>query len=330
MPGALSVLPRELRDRIYSLALDFNIDRTLESSFCSEPIRHDHRLGILMVSKRIHGEAKIAFFQTNEFVFLVDHACLKSRENRSVMGEPGFTLQIGHNDIYHSKEGRNASIEKIPYDMIPHMQNVHVTVGGFKGLRESDIVGFEHQSVYGPERPTYVPLMMLVHEVCALLRSCHQLHMLRISIRSIEDTPGSIEIVMDPIRKLRRIKRTRMVVWSMQEDRWVDWNLRGSYGRYVDRILALPESVEAPTYVGDEKEPNISEDSIFDIIGATWMGGTTFVYPDDSDDEFDDDDDGDYEDFFDDYDDYYDDYLDGGGMSDETPSNDSEVDWDLD
>lgn len=245
------------------------------------------------------------------------------------MGLPGFTLMVGHNDV-HRSQGMGACFSKIPYDMIPHMHNVHLTVGGFKGLSESDIVGPRHQSVYGPERATYVPLMTVIQKVCGLLKSCYQLHMLRISIRSIEEIPGSIKVVMDPIRKLRRIKRSKTIVWSMQEDHWVVWNLKESYGRYINRILALPEGVEAPKYVGDEKEPNMSEDSIFDIIGATWMGGTIFAYPEDIDSDDDDDDDDTMDDFFDDYDDYYDD-MDGGfgDILDEYPSTDSELEWDL-
>lgn len=196
----------------------------------------------------------------------------------------------------------NAFYKNIPFDMVPHMQHIHLAIGGFAGLSEQDIVGPMYQSISGPERPTYVTLLKIVEDVCALLKSCHQIHMMRISIRSIEEQPGSIEKVMDPIRKLRRIKHSQTVVWSMQDDRWVDWNLRSSYGRYLDKILALPEGVKAPKYVGDEKDPDQTEDNIFDIIGARWMGGTTFAYPEDSD-EYDEDDEGD---FFDGYD-YYDD-----------------------
>lgn len=62
--------------------------------------------------------------------------------------------------------------------------------------------------------------------------------------------------------------------------------MKGSYGRYLNKIMRMPEGGEAPKYIGDEKEPNQSEDAIFDMIGGRWMGGRTFAYP--GSDDFDD------------------------------------------
>jgi hypothetical protein len=113
------------------------------------------------------------------------------------------------------------------------------------------------------------------------------------------------------------------VVFSMVEDSFVYWNLKGSYGRYMNRIMALPERADTPKYIGDEKEPNQSEDSIFDMVGARWMGGHAFAYPED-------DEEGDDEDWLDEHDefeDFFDDMF-GGGIDDEDELDEDEYDDD--
>jgi len=174
------------------------------------------------------------------------------------------------------------SFFEIPPDMTRYLQNVVLNIGTLVGLTESDIVPSKKQTRCGPERPTFAPLVSVVEEVCEMLQRCYSVHRLRLSVRSIEKTPGSIEKVMNPIRQLREIKRTNPTIYSMKDDNWVDWNLKGSYGRYLNRILGMPSGCEAPKYVGDEKDPNQSEDNIFDKIGGRWVGGRTFAYHDDS------------------------------------------------
>lgn len=55
-----------------------------------------------------------------------------------------------------------------------------------------------------------------------MLKEFHQIHGLRVLVRSIEKTPGSILRVTDPIRRLKGIKKTNPAVFSTQEDKWVD------------------------------------------------------------------------------------------------------------
>lgn len=169
--------------------------------------------------------------------------------------------------------------------MARYLQHVVLNIGTLVGLTESDIVPSKKQTRCGPERPMFAPLVSVVEEVCGMLQRCYSIHRLRLSVRSIEKTPGSIEKVMDPIKQLREIKSAIPTIYSMQDGNWVDWTLKGSYGRYLNRILSMPLGCEAPKYVDDEKEPNQSEDNIFDKVGGRWMGGRTFAYPEDSESE---------------------------------------------
>lgn len=203
------------------------------------------------------------------------------------MGRPGYRIDFGLEKAYGEKLEECFFKDPPKMECLRHMQLIHLRIGTHWGIREYDIVPANSQTVSGPERPTYKGLVKVVEEVCEKLKECHQIHILRVSVRSIEKTPGKIEKVMDPIRKLRGIKQTNTVVFAMQEDRWVDWNLKGSYGRYLNRIMAMPEGTKAPKYVGDEKEPNQSEKNIFDMVGGKWLGGRSFGMPklDDTDDD---------------------------------------------
>jgi hypothetical protein len=227
----------------------------------------------------VHAEAIICLYQVNEFGFWIEKDDPRNHENRSIMGRWGYKIYFGHSQIY--QERLDESFFDIPRDMVQYLQQVVLNIGTQGGLREFDIVPTKRQTTLGPERPSFQPLLSKVEGVCGLLKKCKNIHLLRLSIRSIEKTPGSIEMVMDPIRKLRGIKKTHAVVFAMQEDKWVDWNLKGSYGRYMSRILEMPKGGVAPKYVGDEKEPDQSEDDIFDMIGGRWLGGRRFEYEED-------------------------------------------------
>lgn len=182
------------------------------------------RTSLLRVSRRIHDEAIICMYQVNEFGFWVEKDVRSSsRKNTSIMGRPGYWIYFGHNTIY--QERLDESFFEPPKEMIRHLQNVALNIGTQGGLREFDIVPAKRQTTLGPERPTFRPLLNKVEEVCRVLKECKNIHVLRLSIRSVEKMPGNIEQVLDPVRKLRGIKRTHPVVYAMQEDQWVDWKL---------------------------------------------------------------------------------------------------------
>ena len=219
-------------------------------------------------------------------------------------GGPGYRVDFGLQ--YGCNTTREECFMNRPpkAEILRHMQWTHLQIGTQGGIRECDIVPHKRQTVLGPERPTYKNLVGIVEQMCDIFKVCHQIHCLRISVRSIEKTPGSIEKVMDPIQRLRGIKKSCPVVFAMQEDHWVDWNLKGSYGRYLNEIMALPEGTDIPKYVGDEKEPKQNDKNIFDMVGGKWLGGKTFVRPNlDGDNEADFGGDGDMDEEMDDLDD---------------------------
>ena len=43
----------------------------------------------------------------------------------------------------------------------------------------------------------------------------------------------------------------------------------------MDKIMALPDGVEAPSYVGDEEDPGRNDKDIFETIGAWYEGRPT-------------------------------------------------------
>ncbi|KAE8446316.1 hypothetical protein EG329_012063 [Mollisiaceae sp. DMI_Dod_QoI] len=308
--GTLSALPFELRERIYGLALDFDealspmeINPSLKEPpfephchhpdcICALPGKNKSpfKISLLLVSKAIYTEARLVLFRVNEFKIEVDQdpparGTSLANPNISIMGLPGWSMSFSQGFGAHKSVFSRLQTAALDRDNIwPELRFIHVNVGsgqGFPGggVKEYDILPWKRQTRSGPERPSFMPLLKVVNDVCELLKKCKQLHILRITLRSIEKTPGSIEMVLDPLRQLRGVKKTSTVCMGMQDDMWVDWNLKGSYGRYLSKILALPEGVQAPKYVGDEIEPNQSDKEIFDTIGGRWCGGRIFTYP---------------------------------------------------
>ncbi|CZR56224.1 uncharacterized protein PAC_06112 [Phialocephala subalpina] len=330
--GTLSTLPLELRERVYGLVLDFNepppeieinpnLDEPPYDPYSHAPgctchssntkAKPEHKLSLLLVSKVIHNESRLVLFRVNEWKIEVDddsEGMMKKNEpNISIMGKPGWSMQFAH--AFGGRGNVFSPLQTAALDrdnIWSELRFVHVSVGsgaGYAGggIREYDILPYKRQTKSGPERPSFVPLLKVMDNVCELLKGCRQLHCLRITLRSIEKTPGSIEKVLHPLRQLRGVKKTSAVCMGMQDDMWVDWNLKGSYGRYLNKILGMPVGAKAPRYIGDEKEPNQSDKEIFDMIGARWCGGKIFAYPDSDEDEDDDIDDDDLE-FIDDED----------------------------
>lgn len=294
--GALFILPFELRDRIYKLALNFNESRNnipgCHSVGCCnfEPIP---RTALLRVSRRIHDEAKVSMYQVNEFTFWVSRDTLARPKNRSIMGRAGYTILFGHNQIY--AESLSGRWFDIPMDMLPYLQNVGLHIGTAEGVREYDVVPTERQTTSGPERPTFIPLLTNVENACELLKKCKNIHKFQLCVRSIEKTPGNVQLILDILSKLRGIKGVHVRVSSMHEGHWVDWKLNPSYEQYLHDILGMPEGAVAPKYVDTAKESDDDEDKIFKKIGGYWMGGDEYDIPeqgsedeenDDEEDEF--------------------------------------------
>lgn len=247
-------------------------------------------MSILWTSKRIFHEAKSVYFQSNEFTIGIENEYQNPQVNSSITRQLGWVVVASHparTGVYW---------QKVPYDMIPHMRYIHWTVGGTNGFVEDDIVPSRIREVAGPERPTYQILQPLVDRVCALLASCHKINVLRVSIRSVDEKPGSIENLLKPLKELREIGKLKIVIWSMQKDLWVDFNLKASYALHLNKVLALPKGSPEPKWI-DPRNPDESDPSIFDIIGAYWNRKSGFQLYSPLDDDVDNDVDEDDEDF---------------------------------
>jgi hypothetical protein len=270
----------------------------LHCGCCDDHQVHVPRTGILFTSKRIHEEAKRAFFQTNEFLFFIEIDC-SSPANRSIMGLRGWNFAVGRYEPYRSRElGRQAFYLKPPLDMIPFMRHVQVVVGPHGGFIEQHIVPIVELA--GPERPQYNRLLDMIEEVAQLLRSCRHIHSFRLSIRSSERLPGSTQKLLEPFLRLRGIKNSSFTVWSIQPCKWVYWTIRPCFARYLREVVSLPEGVKAPDYVSDDDVSTVpSDDSLcgspseevwyheVDYLNERWRANAVDAVPGDADFDYD-------------------------------------------
>jgi hypothetical protein len=206
---------------------------------------------ILRVSHRIHDEAIIILYQINAIGIWIEHQ-FDDPNNYSIMRRPGYRMNITHNDSQHTRPGMYRT--DLPRNMLKYMQTVYVHIGTLDGIDESDIAPTEFQTLSGPQRPAYRTLIDKVEEACELLMSCDKIHNLTINVQSNEIEPGSIEQVLEPIKRLRGIKGTRVDVFACEPSESEIWSLRPSYEGYLEKIIAMPEGTEAPKYVPDVGE----------------------------------------------------------------------------
>jgi hypothetical protein len=166
--GNFSFIPREIRDRVYAYALDFN------NYMKGVPLCHKHKpespgASLLRVSKAIHAESIVALYQVNEFAIWISYDPLgRENGNHSIMNRPGFVMGFGHNDGGMGKP-LIATIFKLPHGMAKYLQRVHLQVGTLEGIMERDI-SHVHRCISGPERPTYRSLIQVVEDACDLLK----------------------------------------------------------------------------------------------------------------------------------------------------------------
>lgn len=258
------------------------------------------RMSILFVSKAIWQEARLAYFHTNDFDLAIERDYRVERKNRSITGAYGWCLLVAH-------QNRSKFFwKRVPYDMIQHMRRVHLKVGEFQGATQEDIVPPRIRSVSGPERPAFTLLQTVVDEACGILKTCHHLQQLRISIRSTDNEPGSIENLLVPFRELRGVRHTEISIRGAQANRLTSWRLKSSYAKYFSILLSQPRGTPPITYIGDDKASNEGETNIFDTHKDIWNLGQEFNYDNEgSDFGFEDDDEEiDDGDFYDDYEDY--------------------------
>jgi hypothetical protein len=232
------------------------------------------RASLLRASRRIHDEARIILYRVNEFLLFLGFD-YNNPANHSIMSRPGFRVMFARHDP--TKMGQNQDYYEVckiqrcyelPRNMVKYMQRVTLNMGcSLGGIAEDDIVPFKKQTLLGPQRPTFRTLLMALEDVCTLLRGCTNLRFLKICIRSVESTPGSMQQLIEPLKAMRGIQESSLSACGFLDDRWVDWSMKTSYCRYLQRVMALPEGTEAPKYVGDGEEPVQDENDIFNMNG---------------------------------------------------------------
>ncbi|KAH8598338.1 hypothetical protein B0O99DRAFT_684373 [Bisporella sp. PMI_857] len=266
--GTLALLPREIRDRIYSYVL--NLDTT-PKCYCEVHGTHnDHEqpIAILLTSCRIYSEALPCLYQTNDFGIWIDYDEAHFCCNKSIMQKLGYKLTFG----LMPKGPRMPQHFDIPQSMIKHLQSLSLYVGTIGGITEYDIVPTKRQTISGPERPSYIPLLKAVNQACQLLEGCLSIHQLKVVVAAMSKNPGSIEMVMDPIGKLRGVKKCVIGIYSMQPDQWLDWELKKSYRVYMAQIMGMPKGAIAPSYIPDENNGQ-TEKGIFELVGCRSIPG---------------------------------------------------------
>lgn len=262
LPGTLSKFPREVRDKIYGLALNFNPPNFLP------PPGHP-RIRLLQVSHRIHDEAEKALYNTNSFLIKVDTD--HTPRNISVMGTRGFSIRVAPFNETGTRHYSYDTLLGISDQRMPPLQMLrHVQIWGIdiRASSSSVVVGRNattHPIYFGPEHPTFKPLSVAIEEGCAILRQCHHVHKLAIYLESNEHTSSSLEFLMKPIARLRSVKEIHVFATSYTGPDYINWQLKAGYGRYLARIMALSEAAETPDYVRDDEDEVEETPGIFKI-----------------------------------------------------------------
>jgi hypothetical protein len=151
--------------------------------------------------------------------------------------------------------------------MLKHVLNWQFTAGSI-GLIERDILPTKYQTRFGPEQPSFKPVLAVIEEVCGILEQCDQIHLLYLTLLSDEPNPGSMELLLKPIMRLRNIQQTEVKVLSMDDSNYVEWQLKPSYGFHMAKVMALPEGAKTPEYVPVEIEEKDENEGIFEMVYA--------------------------------------------------------------
>lgn len=224
------MLPREVRDKIYGFAMKFN------AALPREPLDLS-QLRLLLVSHRVHDEAKIAFHRVNEFSLCVEIDYNSVNSDDSVAPE-NYQVFLDHNGI--EDWGKVSRIESMSHEPLQYVQNWSLMIGSISPVWESDL---------GVTNPKC--LLDVTKQACNVLRQCRQIHSLYIEIVGEDEHPDGIKDLLDMIMELRNIRKATVVA---RNESMRGWYLRPQYARYMARVMALPEGAKAPKYVRVEDE----------------------------------------------------------------------------
>ncbi|TAQ83152.1 hypothetical protein B7494_g8522, partial [Chlorociboria aeruginascens] len=273
--GTLSILPREVRDRIYSFLLNLRLNSLPKPKFSGRfPARRrtarlPHGAALLRVSKQIHLEASKILYQINDFTFWIDYD-ISDRNNKSMMGTRGWEFNIGFNEeerIEYEVAHADLFMRNIPYESLRFIRYLNLEIATTEGVRESDIVPVS-KTLMGPERPAFKALPEVLEKVCTILRGCLQLHDLSITIRSGEKRPKSIRSLLAPLLQLRDIRKVQINVYHAKAEMGYTWYLNLEYATYLEKVLMLAEGVKTPKYEIEGREMLGRDEDFFHMVGG--------------------------------------------------------------
>jgi hypothetical protein len=137
---------------------------------------------------------------------------------------------------------------QVPTSLLRYAQKIEVACGVWQGISENDVVPSTYQSLSGPERPAFRPVVEIAKEVSALLKQCTKIHHLTVIIFSCEERPRSIHDVLEPFTHLRGIKTVTCFCGKLDES-GTEFELKEGYNTYLTKTMALPEGTDASKYV---------------------------------------------------------------------------------
>jgi hypothetical protein len=275
--GTLAVLPREIRDRIYTYTLD-------QGPFCPKegPRRPRNPTALVRASRAIHAEAIIVLYLVNEFAIIIeyDHDI---PDNRSIMSTRGYTMSVKHYSSFFTKYTPPVPPAR---HMLRYMRQVVLDIGGILAINEFDIVPAQFQTLSGPQRPAFRSLLDVVEETCALLNGCVRLLSMNVTLMSNDDVPGSVDLVLAHLLRLRGIPNSNFLVGTHPYTGCRGWSLKPGYLKHLSSAVALPAGAATPKFTVTKEK--------FERVNPLYQG----EYSDEEGDEYDDEytDDGIYED----------------------------------
>jgi len=255
--GTLSILPREIRDKIYELVSTFgpHEPRTL-------------RTGLLRTSRVLHDESKQALFTFNEFHISINQVYEQDSEEDQDLNrryEFGFCFARRHFESLTDTSGWVMDIDaKLPGSMLRLVKKWHLSIGDWFGIKNTDIQSANPEDTeYKSGISSGKSLLMAIEEALTVLKHCQQVHHLVVNITLIAAKPGRAKLLLSSIMTLRNIRSTEIMVEGRS---WPNvWRLNLCYGRYMARIIALPDDAPIPKYACDhgKEEDGFGCETIF-------------------------------------------------------------------
>lgn len=199
--GDLGLLPRELRDQIYSYVLDLqnaehSTSRRRERREHPFPVRLGNGTGLLRASKQIYTEACPWLFRKNVFMFVID---VDPRSTIfSVSGQPSYEVRIFSSRLPHHHQ----LISPLPMALVREMRKVVFRNG--EPWTEAQISPIRR--IAGPERSGYQDVFTMAQKCIEYFKACDKLEFFIIGLTSFDEEPRSMMRILDLLLNVRNVQ----------------------------------------------------------------------------------------------------------------------------